>query len=356
MNLDENDFNAQDARADDGLCLLCGLEPVDRQENPDSEICLACRRKHLRYPFPKWLIAVVVALICVLVFAYSTFGESLSDYRSLKAANAGYDSKNFLTAKREYLKLLDRHANSLYIGVKFVESCMASGDYDSAYNAIERYFVGKDVDQYTYDKISEAQKTIDSMSIASEKMTAAIGNETDNAKIVEKLKALVGKNDDGAQDSMILAYAAVYQMEMEDIKTARATMETAYSTWPKNAWILEYLATLRRRDDDRPGAMEAVEKGIAANNECVWAYRQRAALGMLDGKYASALEDARRAYGIDKEYLWVAETLAIACHFNGLTDERDAVMGQIVPNPNTDIPSLEALFDGTITLEEYYSK
>ena len=64
------------------------------------------------HQYPKWVLAIGVAVIAVLAYSMALLPNYMSATRELRSAQASYRSRDFDSAAREYLLALDRVPSS----------------------------------------------------------------------------------------------------------------------------------------------------------------------------------------------------------------------------------------------------
>jgi tetratricopeptide (TPR) repeat protein len=141
-------------------------------------------------------------------------------------------------------------------------------------------------------------------------------------------------------------------LDVDAYEKAEAAYERALEINPERAEAWTGLGILYRWLGDGERAMECYEKALAIEPNSADAYTGMAVLALYSYEDAQALEYAEKAYELDKRSPVVVANLAVAYHFNGMYEERDAMTTEAERLGYDGIDVLQMIYDGELTIRE----
>lgn len=337
-------------------CALCHQAPVDRTENPHSQLCRRCREQAIRYPIPKLAIPIVLVVLILTVYAYLRMPGDLSDYRTYATAEAQIEQGMLYDTLTRLEETAARHPNSTDLAVRLVTLSMDYGCYDFAAYCMNTYLSGKSLSDAAYGKMVHYQNVLNTYYDTLEAMDEIAGEldedmdpELGRAILREHLETM--KEDPKMFQPLVWYYAAQVCDDPEEYK---ADLLRCLEENPMDFTAMADLGTRLRRDGDPDGAREYYERILRYEKSDALANRGIAILEMLDGNMEEALTHARTAYESNPDATYVRDTYLVTLFENRMEEEAEQ-MKQEMEEVGTPVEEdTEALLRGEMTLREYY--
>ena len=140
--------------------------------------------------------------------------------------------------------------------------------------------------------------------------------------------------------------------EIGQLDRAREAHEKALSINADSFQSLTSMGVIFRKEGDYDQAKLYYEKAIRLNPHYAQAYSSLSVIELKRNNDAKALEYARKAFELDKTDPVVVANLAVACHYNGLKDERDTYTGLAESLGYHGIVTLQQLYRGELTIRD----
>jgi tetratricopeptide (TPR) repeat protein len=338
------------APAGPSACIACHAAQPDLFEHPNAELCPECRERFIRFPFPKWLLAVLAAIVAVSAACYALSSQSLADFIELARADRYFGERHYILAERAYESLAGKYPGSDDIRVKTLGAAMASGDFSCAAMILNDNYVGKNLPDDLYKKLNGYAETLEKYGRAYDKVEAALTGIEDEGAMLTRLHSLLDSSD---TDPVVMLQMAALNESLGNHGEALRLMNEAISAGDRYLPAYSALAGILRRSGDLEGAEAACEKALEINLDDVEAHRQLAVVHMLRQEWDAAVKEAETAYALDRSGTYVREALATACHMAGDSARRDAVLAEM-RQFGEDTGNVEDFLAGRITLEDIY--
>lgn len=165
----------------------------------------------------------------------------------------------------------------------------------------------------------------------------------------ERLDAYLAKYPQDTQARVIRGNW--YENAGED-RLAEAAYEQALQVDPKCPEALTGLGIVRRKQQRYPEAMRYYEQAVVAAPSYAPAWASMVTVALKLGQDAKGLECGRRAYALQQTDPSVVANLAIACHCNGLAEERDRLAAEAERLGYPQMRRLHLLFQGRMTIRD----
>lgn len=340
------------------LCIVCNKESADRSVNEESQICTGCREKCIKYPYPKWILAIFAGIILLLIVSSFNINSSIKDYKLYKDAETQFFNRCYSDAENAYFELSNKYEKSIPIAIGLFESAMMAGDYEFAGIIFEERIVGRNLNDSEYNKVMRHYDYLDSYfstlnridEIYAANENASVEQFKD--KLIEELNGMVDKPE--YSKSLVLFNLGLLA---ENTGDALVLLNEAYKAEPDYSnYILSYIGNLHRNSGDFEGAEKFYKDALEFNKTDAAAIRGMAVLELLKGDKAKGLELARRALEIHPYETHIPETVVIALCENGKRDEAINLMeeyknDEYVYEFDAD---LEKYLNGQISINDYY--
>lgn len=337
-------------------CALCHQAPVDRTENPHSQLCRRCREQAIRYPIPKLAIPIVLVVLVLTAYAYLRMPEDLSDYRIYATAEAQIEQGMLYDTLTSLEETAARHPNSTDLAVRLVTLSMDYGCYDFAAYCMNTYLSGKSLSDAAYGKMVHYQNVLNTYYDTLEAMDEIAGEldedmdpELGRTILREHLETM--KEDPKMFQPLVWYYAAQVCDDPEEYK---ANLLRCLEENPMDFTAMADLGTRLRRDGDPDGAREYYEQILRYEKSDALANRGIAILEMLNGNMEEALTHARTAYESNPDATYVRDTYLVALFENGMEEEAEQMQQEMKEVGTPVEEDTEALLRGEMTLREYY--
>lgn len=337
-------------------CALCHQAPVDRTENPHSQLCKRCREQAIRYPVPKLAFPIVLVVLVLTVFAYFQMPEDLSDYRIYATAEAQIEEGMLYDTLSSLEETASRHPDSTDLAVRLVTLSMDYECYDFAAYCMNTHLAGKSLSDVTYGEMVHYQNILDSYYNTLDALEEIAGEldedmdpELGRTILREHLETM--KEDPKMFKPLVWYYAAQVTDTPEEYKEdlLRCLEES-----PMNFTAMADLGTRLRRDGDLTGAREYYEQILRYEKKDALGNRGIAILEMLSGNMEEGLRRARIAYESNPDATYVRDTYLVALFENGEEEEMTKIRQEMEEADTPVEEDTEALLQGEMTLREYY--
>jgi tetratricopeptide (TPR) repeat protein len=171
----------------------------------------------------------------------------------------------------------------------------------------------------------------------------------DAEKALTQLEAYLKKRP---ADSLAWTIKGNILTDLDRDAAAEQAYHAALKANPKAYEALCSLGILRRRAGDYDGAIAFYKKALEINPDYAQAYSSMVTIELKRGNDAEALRVAQLAYTKDQEDATIAANLAIACHYNGKTEQRDKYTRIAKELGYKNIETLARIYSGELTIRD----
>lgn len=342
--------------ADSPYCLNCHINLKDTTENPNSVLCGECREHYIRYPLPRWLLAVLIIIIFAMAAGVLKMPVVLCNFKLYQQAEAAYDQKRFNTAAASYALLQEQYPKGQTIHEKMFLALVKAQRMEEAALVFNTYLDGKNGQEDTVDEINSYLELLNGYYLTLDKIQAATGGEI----ISEDLPSSYAKLESLLNDAECLRPVILYclaQINFQQGKTGEAVnqIKEAYAAESRLTFIYSLLGNMQRRLKNYDAARAVYQELLQKNQDDVEAYRGMGVISLLQGDLTAGLTSIEHAYTIDPHGLYVADAQVVALYANGRRDEAQALYDQIKTSEGYEVdPVLESYLAGKATLENLY--
>ncbi|MGH7381183.1 MAG: tetratricopeptide repeat protein [Candidatus Methylomirabilales bacterium] len=166
---------------------------------------------------------------------------------------------------------------------------------------------------------------------------------------IEKLNEYLKSkpDDDGAWTILGNAY-----QDLDQNEKAEAAYKKALEINSNGFQAVTSMGILRRKQGKYDEALAYYEKALAINPKYAQAYSSMTVIALKQEKDKKALEYAKKAYNLDKTDPVIVANLAVAYHYNGMSELRDKTTEEARRLGYTKIDRLEKLYSGELTIRD----
>jgi Tfp pilus assembly protein PilF len=178
---------------------------------------------------------------------------------------------------------------------------------------------------------------------------STIYRQGDPKTAIEKLNEYLKSkpNDDVAWTILGNAYLDLNQNEK-----AETAYKKALEINSNGFQAITSMGILRRKQGKYDEALAYYEKALAINPKYAQAYSSMTVIALKQEKDTKALEYAKKAYDLDKTDPVIVANLAVAYHYNGMSEFRDKTTDEARRLGYTKIDSLEKIYSGELTVRD----
>lgn len=336
----------------DIYCAACKQNLKDTSDNPESLFCTSCREQLIHYPFPKWLLGVMVAVAALCVVAFWRVPSLVRDYDAYKAAEAAYEGSRYNTAANAYLALSDKYQNGKRIHERLFLSLCKAQRLDEAGVVFETYLAGKDGNGETYEEINDYATWLTGYynTLYEVYQISESTDREDVPAMYAKVDAL--KSNEECDAAAVRVYLGQFTDDREQtLQLYREALELE----PRYTMIEAQIGNILRRLGRMDEAKAAYEQALKARPEDQDAYKGLGVLYLMEGNVEQGLTYAKQAYEWNPSGQYMAESYAVALYEIGRKDEALALYESLKKDENyqTD-DEYEAYFQGKATLKDLY--
>lgn len=329
------------------LCAGCGNASI--QEGYEAALCENCRNTLVNKPVPVWIKAAFGVVVVILIAALMRFPSALNAAAAFERGIKAEKSKQYFTAVKEYKEALKEYPDStLIIGRLFI-SHYYNGQFEEAVNTIGR-IEGKEINDE--DLLKDINSTLQKMEILfniSENLKTIIEayREEGPQKAVDRLTPYIEKNPG---DVLALYYLGDAYFDLKEYDKAEQTILRAISLNPEFHMIYSLAAAVYREKQNYDKALEYCGKMLEDNIEDARAYVAMSKVEFKRHRNKEGLELAQKAYSFNSDEQEVKANLALAYHYNNITEERDALFEMLKQEEYYDLDRLKAIFQGELKM------
>jgi len=366
--------NSWERILEDQLCRKCHARSIDRSENSNSILCHTCREEQIRYPLPRKVVLIALALVAALTVAMVQTFQVLKDYRQVyQEARIQADEGDIFSALLTLDEFLEDYPDSVPVAERMVDLAMEHGYYDAAAYAVDTYFHGKSISDELYAKLTRYMDRLKPYYNTQERLELLVNEMNDNLlkitggeegtdleadeeaairwvrEFKEKLLQLTGEAE--YDEALLYYYIAQFA---EDQKEAREYLKKSVEIDPLLTYPQVQLGTNYRRSGDLEQARECYEQALSIDSYNPGALRVVGILEMLEGNMEQGLANIQMAYDRAPDEEYVKETLMIALTENGRFEEAQQRKDEFEAAGETFDQEFEDYLSGMISLHDYY--
>lgn len=322
--MDEQGY--QEYQAD--MCQKCHARPIDRTENQHAILCHECREAQIRYPFPKKMIPVGLAVIAMIVVAMMRTPQVLEYYQLYTQSKEQAAQGDIYPALLALQTVLDEYPDSVPVATRMTELAMDHGYYDAASYVISEYLEGKSVNDTTYAKLNAYSKKLNGYyntyvritELSAELGWGPYGTSLNAETVMGQMKQAILKLTEDIQYDKALLYYYV-AMFSEDQDEALEYLKQSVAIDARLSMASVAMGTNLRRRGDLAGAKACYESVLLRDRSDAGALRGLGIINLLEGNAEQGLLEIRQAFEHNPEEPYVRETLVIALGECGKMDE-----------------------------------
>lgn len=324
-----------------GKCVHCDNPQI--VEGYPTHLCHECRRKFTRYPIPLWIKIFAGSVLITIFFTLFTFPENLSVAVHLERGRDAERQNRFLTAKKEFLQVLQRQPNNVEAKGYLMLASFYNEDYDGFFKYSEELqgsdFGNKELLARLNDATGQFPHYYPDHDLAE------LMENTDSATLTMPDTTLANFLI-GHPENVYGLYTYASQLyDVENYKACDSVLEKLLQTDIVYQPALRLMANSKRQSGDYEGSLEYCRRIIEINRESAYVYANIARTFLKQKKDKEGLEMAQKSIALNDTLPYNIATLALAYHFNKERVKRDLLINQMKKKSN---PSSAVYYDYVI--------
>lgn len=340
----------------DLYCQACMQNLKDTNKNPESILCASCREHLIRYPYPKWLFAVVGAVLIICLVAFIRVPSLVRDYKMYRTAESAYKSREYNTAANEYLSISTSYSSSMRIHEKLFLTLVKAQRFGEASDVFDKHLANKKANGDTYNEIKDDVTLLDGYFTTYVKIQDAIKDDTnlkEPSKLYQKVETFT--EDKTCDQSIVLYYLAQLNLSMKQYDQAVQQYKKAYAAQPMYTFIASEIGIAQRHMKQYDEAIKTYNEAFIKDSDDPAALRGIGVVYLLKGDYEKALEYTKKAYDLNPNGMYIAESYATALYANKKIDEAKELYNTLKSNKDYVVDQdYERFLNGEITLDKLY--
>lgn len=338
------------------LCARCHSRPKDKM-HPETALCEQCFYECTHYKIPIVIKIAGIIILLLVIAGFISFPQRVSEYKEYKGYQELVDEGYIYKAICGYEEFLTEHPNETDKAIEAIDICMEYSYYDCAAYFYDTYIYDKSFSDADYIKlegyyyeIMEYYNCLDLMEVSLEGIDYdSMSEEEISEMMCHELETGIG--DSQYNQAVLYLYLGLFSSDTADrMEYLQKSMELE----PQLLYPASLMAAQYRREGDLDKAKELIDQNLSCNKEDANTYRVLATIEMLEGKNQDAVEHAYLAYELDPELEYTTDTLMVAYFCNGQTEELELLKSEYLKENEVLDEDTEALFNGSMTIEEYY--
>lgn len=311
------------------LCKNCGAYVSFGPAPEEIVLCETCRTKLYRYPIPKWLIAIGIFVLCIVIYQfYHAFPSGLDYRRTVYQAEHAFQDHQYMTSMIKYESIQKVNNLSSEDHARLFIAYVKNYEYDKAGTLFNESLAGLSIDDNVlYEAVDESISTLDDVYDVSEEFNN-IYSDLYELSFNEKIKGLEdflinNPNEYYAYDMLSTAY-----FEIGDYDRSLYALEKAKEIKPRLANMINIsMAGTYRQLGKFDEAYASLDEALQENSEDIIAICSVARTKLKEKKYEEALNLLLKTDStIVINNTYYDESLALAYHFNNRVQERDQLI------------------------------
>ncbi len=166
---------------------------------------------------------------------------------------------------------------------------------------------------------------------------------------IEKLNEYLKSKPKDSLAWTILGHA---YLDLDQNEKAEAAYKKALEINSKGFQAITGMGILRRKQGKHDEALAYYEKALAINPKYAQAYSSMTVIALKQQKDKKALEYAKKGYNLDKTDPVIVANLAVAYHYNGMSELRDKTTEEARRLGHTNIDRLKKIYSGELTVRD----
>ncbi len=301
-------------------CKNCGSFNIERGYK--LELCASCRKKLAKRPISKGIYIICIPVIIVMVISLIKFPSALSLAVQMERGDIAVDNKKYVTAMNYYEELYKKYPDDFNINYKLMNAYYYNNYITDLYNTYDK-LIGKEADEEIVIKTTKLLEEVNgyySFSDGLYEKLSVLDNDASDEELLSVLEPYLEKNTSEFYGAYCLFN--IY-MDMERYDDARDIMYRIINS--NMHFHYRYIMNskmyteLYRYED----AINFANKMFSVNSESVDAYAALARVELKRKNNVEGLELAKKAYDLDNYNIDACINLALAYHYNNMTNERD---------------------------------
>lgn len=339
-------------------CAKCGQLPKDNAENPNVSLCAECRKPYLRFNVPlkiKLFLALIVVVFCV---ALTKFPAVLPTYKTFLKADAHMENREYTYALEQYMLVLEEYPDSLPVIFKASEAAMGAQYFGELEGIIDRYLIGRTVDDDDYNTAMRYINTLDIYwesyieidNIFREIDTLQTENPEEKTEYLRN--GLLDIVENSSCDKTLIYYYLGYIAD--DMETTLEYFKLSTQQNSKFYYTYSDYGNALRRVGKIEEAKAVYYTALELNACDASSLRGLSIAQLLEGDKQAALENMRKSYAIEPDGSYIREAFIICLYENELTEEADALLDEYIKIYGGMEDDLTQYLNGELTLQSYY--
>lgn len=329
------------------VCEQCGSTNIE--DDYRLNLCMNCRDELSKFRIPIWVKGFAILVMAILVAALMKFPNTLNAGISYERAIKFEQEKKYLSAMREYEKVVNTYPDSTTALSKLFITQYRTGRIGYAAETYDK-LVGRDVDdELLFNEISSILEQLNSWYSPSKAFNDLMNasQNYDLEQVRDKVIAFVNNNPKETFASLDLASILMSTGETEKAKEVALGVLKEYPDFIDCSFLL---GAIYRETGEYDKAIELYNRILESNVERADAYSAIARIELKRGNDKAGLDMAARAYNIDDSDSFIVSNLVLAYHFNNMVAERDKLFDTYKNQENyskNDYELITSIINGT---------
>ncbi|MDF2883883.1 MAG: hypothetical protein K0R54_4448 [Clostridiaceae bacterium] len=334
-------------------CKNCGS--LEIEEGYSLTLCRECRDKLSKRPFPMKIKLALALIFLIIIVSLSKFPSTIYAGVEFQKGLQAEKELKFITAIHHYENADKAYPQADKILVRLYSAYFRNENIPEARKVLAKLTDPDNHDRKVDEKLANeangiTRKLDNYCSISRELSSQLYGME--NAKPDDILKILKPFVDNGTN---VNAYTQYYLADLYfDKKNYNEANNILSKVISENqdfyaAYLLQ--AAAYRETGNWEQAIQCADKVLKDNVESISAYVTLSKIELKRKNNAKGLQYAKNAYNLDSSDPYVIANLALAYHYNNLTDERDKyykIYKQFNIGDQYTDNLLKSIFDGSL--------
>lgn len=311
-----------------GGCKCCGSLMIEEGYNYD--LCESCRDKLSKRPIPKKFLLIAIGIIAILIISLMKFPSYLDEGVNFKKATKAIKEGNYITAMNYYEKLLDNGFDSYKNKIELAELYYYN-DYVSDAYYIYDSLAGVSMDKVLVNKAERIMDKIEKYYIYGDELYYAVEDledESDDA-LLELIKPYVDSDPSEVCGASTLIDIYIDKNMFEEAKTLAEKVVSENQDYYYGKY---QLASIYIELGEYDNCSSIVDEMFDFNKESIYAYISKSKIELKKGNNEQGLIFAEEACDLDPYNTEALMNLALAYHYNDMTEERDSIYDYCVEN------------------------
>lgn len=311
-----------------GGCKCCGSLMIEEGYNLD--LCKPCRDKLSKRPIPKKFLLIGIGIIAILISSLLKFPSYLDEGGNFINATKAIKEKNYITAMNYYEELVnnsfDGYENKIELAELYYYNDYISDAYD-IYNSL----AGISMDVALVNRCENIMNKIEKYYIYKDDLYYALEESEDKSDdaLLEIIKPYV--ESDLSEVCGISTIIDIY-INKGMFEEAKVLAEEVVSNNPDYYYGKYQLASIYIEIGEYDNCTKIIDKMFDFNKQSIYGYVSKSKIELKKGNNEEALIVAEEACDLDPYNTDALMNLALAYHYNDMTEERDSIYDYCVEN------------------------